>query len=175
MIKHQSVRCQDDCSPGEPLLSDLLLTPTISSSSHSNHNTKTSSWIFQIAVLYAKPGQTSIDQIWKNRPPKNSGFYHFLDGIADQIDVSGFTGYKGDMGSFGQGSHQFIHSCSKLELCNPNSICVQTRRAVRIIGIGTESRSSFTSRPGWTKNSIADSSATTLVLLTDSPLSYLKL
>lgn len=56
----------------------------------------------KIAVLYAKPGQTNMSQIWSNQPPKGSGFYQFLDGIADEIDVAGFTGYKGDMGSFGQ-------------------------------------------------------------------------
>eukprot|EP01128_Nolandella_sp_AFSM9_P006026 TRINITY_DN3028_c0_g1_i1.p1 TRINITY_DN3028_c0_g1~~TRINITY_DN3028_c0_g1_i1.p1 ORF type:complete len:1097 (+),score=269.14 TRINITY_DN3028_c0_g1_i1:55-3291(+) len=54
---------------------------------------------FKTAVLYVLPGQTDLMEIFKNQPPPESDFWKFLDSIADKVNLSGWTQYRGDFGS----------------------------------------------------------------------------
>jgi len=61
---------------------------------------RNSSWEFtQIAVLYAKPGQMEMDDIWSNKPTESTapGFFKFLNSIANKIDLSTWQGYRGNL------------------------------------------------------------------------------
>jgi len=51
---------------------------------------------FKVAVLYALEGQTDMMEIFKNQPKPNSGFYYFLNSIAEEITLDGWTRYRGD-------------------------------------------------------------------------------
>ena len=50
----------------------------------------------KMTVLYARPGQTDIRDIWANAPPESSGFYRFLDSIGQKIDLRSWSGYRGN-------------------------------------------------------------------------------
>ena len=55
-----------------------------------------------MAVLYAKPGQEDINEIWKNKPPSDSGFYKFLDSIGEKVALTDdWKGYRGEFGTAG--------------------------------------------------------------------------
>jgi len=54
---------------------------------------------FKVAVVYCLPGQTNLQKsIFKNKPPENSSFWVFLDGIARKITLDGWKDYRGDFG-----------------------------------------------------------------------------
>lgn len=57
---------------------------------------------FKLAVLFARPGQQDIKEIFANKPSPTSTFYHFLDTVANRIDMSEWQGYRGDMGKTGE-------------------------------------------------------------------------
>jgi hypothetical protein len=53
---------------------------------------------FKVAVLYVKPSQKDLMEIFQNQPPANSAFYHLLNNIAEQINLKGWKKYRGDIG-----------------------------------------------------------------------------
>jgi len=64
----------------------------------------------KIAVLYVKPGQTDMKQIFDNKPDPDGPFYRFLDNIAERVSMAEWPHYRGDMGKSGEVS-------ARLSLC----------------------------------------------------------
>lgn len=54
---------------------------------------------FKVAVLYIRPGQTEMPQVFANQPPPESGFWRLLESVAEKVSLKGWTKYRGDFGS----------------------------------------------------------------------------
>eukprot|EP01130_Rhizamoeba_saxonica_P008423 TRINITY_DN3409_c0_g1_i1.p1 TRINITY_DN3409_c0_g1~~TRINITY_DN3409_c0_g1_i1.p1 ORF type:complete len:500 (-),score=121.85 TRINITY_DN3409_c0_g1_i1:40-1539(-) len=64
-----------------------------------NHTTSVHQ--IKVAVIYALPGQLTMEEIFSNQPPPESQFWEFLGTFSNRIDMQGFQGYRGDMGTSG--------------------------------------------------------------------------
>jgi len=52
-------------------------------------------------VLYVKPNQLNISEIFENNPPKDTRFWTFMSQIDTQITLNNWTRYRGDFGTSG--------------------------------------------------------------------------
>jgi len=63
------------------------------------HSTKLRA--IKLTALYVKPGQTSMEEIFANKPKESSPFYTFMDHLAERVDMNGWPHYRGEMGDQG--------------------------------------------------------------------------